>query len=99
MQPQIEIPTGEISQICQKHKIRELALFGSALREDFKPSSDVDLLVTFEPDAQIGFLAFSKIQREFAGLFHRPVDLVSKNGLNPRIRQTVIADARVIYAA
>jgi len=99
MRTKFEIPIIEIAQACQKHKIRELALFGSALREDFKPSSDVDLLVTFEPDAQIGFLAFSKIQREFAGLFHRPVDLVSKNGLNPRIRQAVLADARVIYAA
>ncbi len=99
MRPQIELPTNEIAQVCRKYYVHELALFGSVLRDDFKPSSDIDLLVDFFPDAQIGFMAFSRMQRELTELLHRPVDLVSKNGLKPQIRQNILANLQVIYAA
>ena len=95
----IEIPTDEIADFCRRHRIRSLSLFGSVLREDFRPDSDADVLVEFEPDAQVGFIALSRMQRELAELLQRPVDLVPKEGLKPKIREAVLASAEVVYAA
>lgn len=85
--------------LCQRCHVREVALFGSALRDDFGAGSDVDLLVEFEPEAQVGFLALGRMQRELSAILHRQVDLVPKGGLKPRIRQAVLSSAEVIYAA
>jgi predicted nucleotidyltransferase len=63
------IPLETIEAFCRRHQIRRLSLFGSAVREDFRPESDVDILVEFEPDAQIGFLALSRMQRELTAIF------------------------------
>ena len=97
--PKIEIPTDEIADFCRRHRIRSLSLFGSVLREDFRPDSDADVLVEFEPGAQVGFIALSRMQRELAELLQRPVDLVPKEGLKPKIREAVLASAEVVYAA
>ncbi|MBW2011809.1 MAG: nucleotidyltransferase domain-containing protein, partial [Deltaproteobacteria bacterium] len=64
-----------------------------------RPDSDVDILVEFEPDAQVGFIILGRMQRELSELLHRPVDLVPKNGLKPEIRETVLSSAEVIHAA
>ncbi|MEE8394878.1 MAG: nucleotidyltransferase domain-containing protein, partial [bacterium] len=72
---QIEISGAEIADFCRRHRIRKLALFGSVLREDFGPDSDVDVLVEFEPDFPVGLIRCSAIQREPTGLFGREVDL------------------------
>jgi predicted nucleotidyltransferase len=88
-----------LADFCRRWKVRELAVFGSALREDFRPDSDVDLLVEFEPGASVGFLALSRMQHELTVLFQRPVDLVPKQGLKPVIREAVLASAEVVYAA
>ena len=69
------------------------------MREDFRPDSDADVLVEFEPDAQVGFIALSRMQRELAELLQRPVDLVPKEGLKPKIREAVLSSAEVVYAA
>jgi predicted nucleotidyltransferase len=98
-QTQIEIPTDGLAEFCRQHHIRQLALFGSVLRGDFGPDSDVDVLVEFEPEAHIGFMALSRIQRELSTLLQRPVDLVPKDGLKPMIRQAVLSSAEVLYAA
>jgi uncharacterized protein len=95
----IDIPTKELENLCQKHHIRRLEVFGSALRDDFRPDSDVDVLVEFEPDAHVGFMALSRLQRELAALLRRPVDLVPKDGLKPLIRESVLSSAEVLYAA
>ena len=79
--------------------MRELVLFGSALRDDFDSNSDVDLLVDFEPEAQIRFLTLSRLQREFATISQRPLDLVSKAGLKPIVRQEVLPNVQVPYAS
>jgi predicted nucleotidyltransferase len=92
------ISQSEIEAFCRHHHIRQLALFGSVLRDDFGPNSDVDVLVEFEPGAAIGLLAFARVQRELSELFQRPIDLVTRDGLKPLIKQTVLADAEVIYA-
>jgi predicted nucleotidyltransferase len=88
-----------ITAICERYRVRELALFGSALREDFGPKSDVDLLVELEPDAKIGFLALARMQRELSAAIGRQVDLVPKLGLKPLIRKAVLADMEVLFAA
>ena len=99
MAPVVEIPSDRLEELCRRYQVRELSLFGSALREDFGPGSDLDLLVEFEPSAQVGFLALAKVQRELSVLLGRRVDLVPKSGLKSRIRQSVLDGAKVIYAA
>jgi predicted nucleotidyltransferase len=98
MSPAIEIPQDLVADLCRRYKVRQLALFGSALRDDFGPESDVDFLVEFDPTAQIGFLTLAKLQRELSALIHRRVDLVPKHGLKDRVRQAVLASAKVVYA-
>ena len=94
----IPIPKTEIGEFCRRNQVKSLALFGSVLRADFRPDSDVDILVEFQPGARIGFLAMSRMQRELAELLQRPVDLVPKDGLKSLIRDAVLADSEVVYA-
>jgi len=89
----------EIAAFCRQHHIRRLALFGSILREDFSPDSDIDVLVEFEPEARIGLMAFARTQRALSDLLQHPVDLVTPEGLKPLIKQTVLDSAEVLYAA
>ena len=95
----IQVPEPQLSEFCSRNHIRQLLVFGSALRDDFRSDSDVDFLVDFEPGAPVGFLALSRMQRELAALFQRPVDLVPKQGLKPSIREAVLASVEVVYAA
>lgn len=95
----ISVPQEKIADFCHRYHVRQLQLFGSTLGEGFGPESDVDVLVEFEPDAQIGFIALSRMRRELEELFQRPVDLVPRDGLKPRIREAVLSNAEVIYAA
>ncbi|MGO8989189.1 MAG: nucleotidyltransferase family protein [bacterium] len=87
-----------IKNLCRRYRVRELSVFGSALREDFRTDSDIDLLVEFEPEARIGFVTLSRMQRELSAILNRPVDLVPKGGLKPKIREIVISSAKVLYA-
>ncbi len=98
-QPRLEIDQSELAEFCRRHHIRRLALFGSVLRQDFGPDSDIDVLVEFEPGHTPG-LAFIRMQRELSTLFQgRPVDLVTPRFLNHRIRDRVLAEAQTQYAA
>ncbi len=94
-----DLPFNEISRLCQRYQVQELAVFGSFLRDDFTSTSDIDFLVEFDPDAEIGFLALSRMARELSELISRQVDLVPKSGLKPMIREQILAGARVLYAA
>lgn len=95
----LNISADDIQRFCQRYQIRELALFGSVLRNDFRIDSDIDVLVEFEPEAQIGLRALSRMQRELSTIFHRPVDLVTKTGLKPKIRQIILNNMQVLYAS
>jgi uncharacterized protein len=90
-------------RFCQRWKIRELALFGSVLREDFMPDSDVDVLVTFETDADWSLLDHVRIQKDLEALLGREVDLVSRRGIERSAnwirRQAILDTAETIYAA
>lgn len=92
----VEIPEDRLGEFCRRYRVRELSLFGSSLREDFGPDSDVDVLVEFDPSARVGFMTLSKMQRELSALLRRRVDLVPKPGLKEKIRQSVLDGARVI---
>lgn len=79
--------------------MRELSVFGSAARGALRPDSDIDLLVEFQPEAQIGLLEHAGLMLELSDLLGRRVDLVSKRGLKQAIRDAVLCEARPIYAA
>jgi predicted nucleotidyltransferase len=95
----IRVPRKQLVELCRRYHVRRLALFGSVLREDFRPDSDVDVLVMFEPDAHVGFMALGHMKRELSVLFQRPVDLVPQDGLKPIIRESVLSSAEEVYAA
>ncbi len=95
----IELPQEAIAEICKRYQVRELAVFGSAVRDDFTASSDIDILVEFQPETVIGIIKFTHMQHELEDIIGRKVDLVSKRGLNPIIRDEVLASSRVLYAA
>jgi len=95
----LDLPTDELDAFCRRYQLRELALFGSRLRRDHRPDSDLDLLVSFAPTARVTFLTLARMQRELEALVGRRVDLVPKEGLKPAIRDSVLSSARVLYAA
>ena len=95
----IFIPKRELKEFCRRYQVDRLALFGSVLSQDFRKDSDVDVLVSFEPDAHVGFLTLSRMQRELSELFKRQVDLVLMDGLKPVIRDSVLANIEEVYAA
>ena len=93
------IPRRKIAEFCQRWSITEFSLFGSVLREDFRPDSDIDVLVSIDPTSRIGLLEMAQMQIELEKLFKRPVDLVEKEGLrNPYRKQEILKTAEVIYA-
>jgi len=99
MAPAIAVDHQAVVEFCRKHRIRKLSLFGSVLRDDFQPESDVDVLVEFEPGHVPGFIRLYSIEEELSGLLgHRKVDLVTPKFLSPRIRDRVLAEAEVQYA-
>lgn len=95
----IGISPDRIKTFCRRHHIRRLALFGSVLRSDFRPDSDVDVLVEFEPNARLGFIGLATIQRELSGLIGRQVDLRTPQDLSPYFRDEVLRTAVDQYAA
>jgi predicted nucleotidyltransferase len=95
---QIDIPHDEIAAFCQRWRIRELAIFGSALRDDFRPDSDVDVLVVFEPGMRIGLIGFARMENELSHILKRRVDLNTPNSLSRRFRGEVLPEAKVVYA-
>ena len=98
----ISIPYNRISDFCRQWQITEFALFGSALRDDYSTGSDIDVLVTFAPEATWTLLDHVDMQDQLEEIFRRPVDLVSRRGLeqsrNHLRRQAILNSAEVIFA-
>jgi uncharacterized protein len=94
----IQIPKERITDFCRQHHIRKLAIFGSALRDDFGSDSDVDVLVEFEAGHVPG-LAFFGIEQELSAILGRKVDLNTAGFLSPEIREVVLKEAEVQYVA
>jgi len=97
MNTRIEIPKDEIAGFCRRHSIRRLALFGSVLRDDFSPESDVDVLVEFEPGARVGLIALAGMEIDLGRLLGRRVEMHTLKGLNPHFREEVLGLAEVHY--
>ncbi|MFW6118911.1 MAG: nucleotidyltransferase family protein [Planctomycetota bacterium] len=93
-----EPPADEIAEFCRRHRVRRLALFGSVLREDFGPGSDVDVLVEFEPGARVG-LEFFRMERELSEILGQKVDLNTPGFLSRHFRDEVLEEAKVLYDA
>lgn len=98
--PRIEVPIDQVAAFCRKWQITELALFGSVLRDDFGPDSDVDVLATFAPDAPWSLFDWPDMMDELQAIFGREIDLLEKDALrNPFRRHTILSTRQVIYAA
>ena len=94
-----EIEHERVAELCRRNPIRRLAFFGSVLRKDFGPESDIDVLVELAPDAGIGLFEFVDLQRELGELLGRDVDLHTPASLSHFFRDGVVASAEVAYAA
>ncbi|MEA3402597.1 MAG: nucleotidyltransferase family protein [Armatimonadota bacterium] len=94
---QIEVSRREIADFCRRNQIRKLAVFGSALREDFTPDSDVDVIVWFEPEARVGLITLGGIERRLSELMGRKVDMHTPEMLSKYFRDRVLAEAQVVY--
>jgi hypothetical protein len=94
------LPPDALRDFCMRWGVVELALFGSALRADFNPASDIDLLVSFAPDTQWSLLDHVQMQEELTAILDRPVDLISRRAIersaNPIRRRAILESAQVI---
>lgn len=96
----IDIPKEKIAPFCQHWHIAKLSLFGSVLRDDFHPESDIDVLVEFQPEHIPGFLKLHQIQEELSTILgNRQIDLVTPKFLNHRIRDRILSEAEAYYVS
>ena len=95
--PNISIPSEEITQFCQRHHVQKLSFFGSVLRDDFSPESDIDILVEFDPQHIPGLIRLSMMEQELSNIFQRKVDLRTPEDLSCYFRQEVIDSAVIQY--
>jgi hypothetical protein len=94
----IDVQYEKLALTCERHQVRRLALFGSVLRSDFTPKSDVDVLVEFQPGVRVSLLDMVDLQLTLEQLFARRVDLGTFNSLSEYLRDEVLATAQVVYA-
>jgi predicted nucleotidyltransferase len=92
------VDRARLAAVCRKYRVVELSVFGSVARGDADETSDVDLLYVLEADARLGF-AINRLEDELVEVFGRPVDLVAKRALHHLLRDDVLADAHLLYAA
>jgi uncharacterized protein len=95
----IDVDRQAIAGFCARHHIRRFSFFGSVLREDFRPDSDIDVLVEFDPEARVGFLAMADMEMELSGMLGRTVDLRTPQEISRYFREKVLTSAEVQYAA
>jgi len=94
----IDVPTEAVADFCRRNSIRKLSLFGSVLRDDFRPDSDIDVLVEFEPEARVGFFELFRMEQELPELLGgRAVQMSTPMCLSKYFRDEVLAEAEVQY--
>jgi uncharacterized protein len=103
MIPQVQLDVEKMTDFCRRWRVRELALFGSVLRDDFRPDRDIDVLVSFSPDARTDLFDLVDMQDELSAIFGRSVDLVCREGIershNYIRRKAILSTAEKLYAA
>lgn len=96
------IPRDEIARFCRRWQIRELALFGSAVRDDFHAGSDIDILITYDPASDWGLFDHARMKAELETLFGRSIDLVTRRALeqtqNHLLRERILSSAQVVFS-
>jgi len=99
----IKIPKAQISDFCRRNHVLKLALFGSILRKDFRPESDIDLVVEFDPENDVSLLDMARIRQQLGDVLHRSIDLLTRSGVkgmrNHLRKREVLRRLRSIYAA
>lgn len=96
----LSLPYEQIAEFCRRWNVTEFALFGSVLRDDFRPDSDVDVLIEFEGDYHPGYRGWLAMEDELRSMFGREIDLVRKEAVvNPYRRRHILANQEVLYAA
>ena len=95
----IPIPQDRVAEFCRRHSIRRLALFGSVLRSDFRPESDVDVLVEFKPGTRVGLFGLARMESELSEVLGCRVDLNTEGLLSPHFRDEVIQEVEPLYDA
>ena len=93
----IEVPHDRLAELCRRRRIRWLALFGSVLRDDFRPESDVDVLIEFETGRRYTYFTLAQIEDELSGFLGRKVDLHVRKTLHPFLRDKVLEQAEALY--
>jgi predicted nucleotidyltransferase len=94
----LSIATNDIANFCRRHRIRKFSLFGSSVRDDFTPQSDIDVLVEFEPDARVGLFKLYDLEQELSNLLGgRKIDINTPKSLSKHFRDEVLAKAEVLY--
>ena len=93
----IEVPKEKIAEFCRRHQIRKLSLFGSVLRDDFRPDSDVDVLVEFEPGCTVGLPSMAGLELELSEILGRNVDLRTPGDLSRYFRDEVVRTCEVQF--
>jgi uncharacterized protein len=93
----IAIDYSQLEQLCEHYRIRKFSLFGSVLRDDFTPTSDIDVLVEFEPSAHTTYFDMVEIQDKLTALLKRKVDLLTPKALSPYFREDVLREAQTLY--
>ncbi len=99
MSVKIAVPKQKVEDFCRRNAIRRLALFGSVLRDDFGPESDVDVLVEFEPEARVGLITLAGMELELSEVLGRRGEIHTARGLHPQFRDEVLQLAEVLYDA
>jgi uncharacterized protein len=98
----IDLPIEKIAEFCDRWQVTEFALFGSALRNDFRPESDIDVMVEFHSEARPSFSSLDQMEAELKTIFYRDIDLITRQGIetsrNYLRRQEILSSAQVIYA-
>lgn len=98
----VAVPMEKITAFCHKWQVTEFALFGSVLRDDFRPDSDIDVMVQFHPNARPTFCTLDEMEVELKTIFHRDIDLITRQGIetsrNYLRRHEILSSACVIYA-
>jgi len=95
----VDVEEAKLAELCQRYQVRELAVFGSAARGEMRSESDIDFLVEFLPEAEIGLIEYAGLMLDLSRLLGRKVDLISKCAVKPLIRDSVLRDAMPVYAA
>jgi predicted nucleotidyltransferase len=98
IEDRLQIPRNKLAAFCRRNHIRKMSLFGSALREDFGPESDVDILVEFEPGQSVGLIRLAGMEIELSDILGRKVDLRTPGDLSRYFRQEILDSAEVQYA-